>query len=157
MTWTVELRQAWRLALRMMRLRWVSSASVAASVALATCFAMHIMLDEARLSRQLHQLFGLDEEELAVEPVQPPAGEPELDAELSAALRALDPATDDATYWLRFRAWVVESAAPELARRRLAAGVTRPSAANTRCSASMAVMSGSKPDSRAAFSSAATA
>lgn len=54
----------------------------------------------------------------------PPADEPELDAELSAALRALDPATDDATYWLRFRAWVVESAAPELARRRLAAGVT---------------------------------
>lgn len=54
----------------------------------------------------------------------PPAGEPELDAELSAALRALDPATDDATYWLRFRAWVVESAAPELARRRLAVEVT---------------------------------
>ena len=46
------------------------------------------------------------------------------DPEIAEWLRALDPATEDPSYWLRFRSWVVESAAPELARRRLLADVT---------------------------------
>ena len=46
------------------------------------------------------------------------------DMELASALQFVDPATDDANYWLRFRAWVVKSAAGELARRRLMAELT---------------------------------
>ena len=46
------------------------------------------------------------------------------DPEVGAWLRALDPGADDPTYWFRFRSWVVESAGPELARRRLIADVT---------------------------------
>lgn len=45
-------------------------------------------------------------------------------AEPLVALRALDPATDDPNYWLRFQTWVVDAAGPELARRRLMARVT---------------------------------
>lgn len=52
------------------------------------------------------------------------ATEPGPDAALSEALRALDPQTLDANYWLRFRDWVLSSAAPELARRRLVADIT---------------------------------
>ena len=40
--------------------------------------------------------------------------------QLAEWLRVLDPATEDPNYWLRFRSWVVESAGPELARRRVA-------------------------------------
>ena len=39
------------------------------------------------------------------------------DMELAELLRAVDPASYDANYWMRFRSWVVERAAPELARR----------------------------------------
>lgn len=46
------------------------------------------------------------------------------DPEIAAWLRALDPATEDPNYWLRFRSWVMESAGPELARRRILANVT---------------------------------
>jgi hypothetical protein len=46
------------------------------------------------------------------------------DMELASALRFVDPATDDAHYWLRFRAWVMKRAAGELARRRLMAELT---------------------------------
>lgn len=46
------------------------------------------------------------------------------DIELASALQFVDPATDDPNYWLRFRAWVMESAASELARRRLMADLT---------------------------------
>jgi len=46
------------------------------------------------------------------------------DIELASALQFVDPATDDANYWLRFRAWVMKSAASELARRRLMAELT---------------------------------
>lgn len=46
------------------------------------------------------------------------------DPELAAWLRSLDPGTEDPNYWLRFRSWVMETAAPELARRRLVADVT---------------------------------
>jgi hypothetical protein len=46
------------------------------------------------------------------------------DPEIAAWLRTLDPAGEDVGYWLRFRDWVVESAAPELARRRMLAQVT---------------------------------
>lgn len=53
------------------------------------------------------------------------ADEPGVDPELQAALRgAVDPASDDPNYWFRFRAWVVESAGPELARRRIIRDVT---------------------------------
>jgi len=47
------------------------------------------------------------------------------DMELATALRGLvDPATGDANYWLRFRAWVLKNAARELARRRHVADLT---------------------------------
>ena len=46
------------------------------------------------------------------------------DMELAGALEALDPARGDPNYWLRFRGWVVASAAGELARRRLMARIT---------------------------------
>jgi hypothetical protein len=50
-----------------------------------------------------------------------PAASDELgpDLELASALqRLVDPTTRDANYWLRFRAWILKRAAPELARRR---------------------------------------
>lgn len=50
--------------------------------------------------------------------------DPGLDPEVSAWLRVLDPATEEPNYWFRFRSWVVESAGPELARRRLLADVS---------------------------------
>jgi len=53
-----------------------------------------------------------------------PAEEPEIDAHVVEALRALDPCSADEGYWSRFRAAVLRRAAPELARRRLAARVT---------------------------------
>lgn len=46
------------------------------------------------------------------------------DPEIAALLRTLDPESVDPNYWLRFRSWVVETAAPELARRRLISDVT---------------------------------
>jgi len=46
------------------------------------------------------------------------------DMELAGLLSALDPAQQDPNYWFRFRSWVVESAGPELARRRLMAELT---------------------------------
>lgn len=46
------------------------------------------------------------------------------DVQLARALELLDPASGDATYWLRFRSWVVQSAGPELARRRLMGQLT---------------------------------
>ena len=41
------------------------------------------------------------------------------DVELADALDLLDPERRDPNYWLRFRAWVLNNAAAELARRRL--------------------------------------
>ena len=46
------------------------------------------------------------------------------DVALAAALEAIDPESTDPNYWLRFRAWVLRSAAAELARRRLIAELT---------------------------------
>lgn len=46
------------------------------------------------------------------------------DMELAEALASLDPAAHDSNYWLRFRSWVMRSAAPELAHRRLMAQLT---------------------------------
>lgn len=47
------------------------------------------------------------------------------DMEVATALqRLVDPATRDANYWLRFRAWVLRNAASELARRRQIADLT---------------------------------
>ncbi len=46
------------------------------------------------------------------------------DAELSRALRALDPGEADPTYWFRFRDRVLKRAQAELARRRLMAQLT---------------------------------
>ena len=54
------------------------------------------------------------------------AGTDELgrDMVLAETLGALDPATGDPGYWLRFRGWVLTEAAGELARRRLMAELT---------------------------------
>lgn len=46
------------------------------------------------------------------------------DPEVAEWLRTLDPGSEDPNYWLRFRSWVMESAGPELSRRRLLADVT---------------------------------
>lgn len=46
------------------------------------------------------------------------------DMELAGVLKVLDPASADPNYWMRFRTWVLEAAAPELARRRLMSEVT---------------------------------
>lgn len=46
------------------------------------------------------------------------------DREVASILEAVDPAKADPSYWLRFRSWVMEAAAPELARRRLMADLT---------------------------------
>lgn len=46
------------------------------------------------------------------------------DMELASYLRFVDPASSDPNYWLRFQSWVLKSAAPELARRRLMADLT---------------------------------
>ena len=50
--------------------------------------------------------------------------DPGPDFELAEALAFLDPASSDPTYWLRFRAGVMGSAARELAQRRLLAQLT---------------------------------
>ncbi len=41
------------------------------------------------------------------------------DMEVASWLEAVDPASTDPNYWLRFQSWVLKKAAPELARRRL--------------------------------------
>lgn len=46
------------------------------------------------------------------------------DLELARYLEAVDPASVDTHYWLRFQGWVLKNAAPELARRRLMADLT---------------------------------
>ena len=46
------------------------------------------------------------------------------DMVLAEALQALDPASDDPNYWLRFRSWVMTEAASELARRRMVVELT---------------------------------
>ncbi|MBM4184701.1 MAG: hypothetical protein FJ207_10905 [Gemmatimonadetes bacterium] len=46
------------------------------------------------------------------------------DVEIAQALSYMDPANDDPNYWLRFRGWVLNGAARELARRRMAARLT---------------------------------
>lgn len=46
------------------------------------------------------------------------------DREVASILEAVDPAKADPNYWLRFQSWVMEAAAPELARRRLMADLT---------------------------------
>ena len=46
------------------------------------------------------------------------------DPVLTEALAALDPASDDPNYWLRFRTWVMTEAATELVRRRMMVEVT---------------------------------
>jgi hypothetical protein len=46
------------------------------------------------------------------------------DRELAEALYLIDPASQDPTYWLRFRTWVTNGAALELARRRMVAQLT---------------------------------
>ncbi len=46
------------------------------------------------------------------------------DPELSSVFEVLDPALGDPSYWTRFRARLLRSAAPELARRRLTADVS---------------------------------
>lgn len=48
------------------------------------------------------------------------------DMELASAMELLDPGHTDPSYWMRFRAGVLRRAAPELARRRLAAEVSLP-------------------------------
>jgi hypothetical protein len=47
-----------------------------------------------------------------------------VDSEFRAALAVLDPVSRDPNYWLRFRWWVMSSAAAELARRRRAGQLT---------------------------------
>jgi len=46
------------------------------------------------------------------------------DMVLAEALQALDPASDDPAYWLRFRSWVMSEAASELTRRRMVVKLT---------------------------------
>jgi len=46
------------------------------------------------------------------------------DRELAEALHHIDPASQDPRYWLKFRAWVMNGAALELARRRMIAQMT---------------------------------
>ena len=43
---------------------------------------------------------------------------------LAEVLQTLDPGSDDPTYWLRFRSWVMTEAASELTRRRLVVKLT---------------------------------
>lgn len=52
------------------------------------------------------------------------ADEEGRDMELARLLGAVDPASADTNYWLRFQSWVLKAAAPELARRRLMADLT---------------------------------
>lgn len=52
------------------------------------------------------------------------AYDPVRDVELAEALAEIDPGTREPNYWLRFRVWVMSSAARELARRRLMAQLT---------------------------------
>ena len=53
-----------------------------------------------------------------------PGDEEGRDMELASILVVVDPAKADPNYWLRFQSWVMEAAAPELARRRLMADLT---------------------------------
>jgi hypothetical protein len=53
-----------------------------------------------------------------------PSNEMGPDMALAQALEALNPASLDPNYWLRFKGWVVTEAGPELARRRLMAELT---------------------------------
>ena len=46
------------------------------------------------------------------------------DVELAEVLGLLDPASQDSSYWRRFRSWVMGGAARELARRRLLTQLT---------------------------------
>jgi len=46
------------------------------------------------------------------------------DMQIASWLEAVDPASADPNYWLRFQSWVLKNAAPELARRRLMAQLT---------------------------------
>lgn len=46
------------------------------------------------------------------------------DVQLAQALALIDPASRDPNYWLRFRSWVLQGAARELARRRMMARMT---------------------------------
>jgi hypothetical protein len=46
------------------------------------------------------------------------------DVEISQALSAIDPASQDPNYWPRFRTWVMTGAGRELARRRMVARMT---------------------------------
>lgn len=48
----------------------------------------------------------------------------QMDARTRELLSTLDPEGSDPGYWRRFHRWVVNTAGPELARRRLAANVT---------------------------------
>jgi hypothetical protein len=48
----------------------------------------------------------------------------EIDAHVQALLGALDPARTDPGYWSRMHLWVMNSAGPELARRRRVAAAT---------------------------------
>ena len=51
-------------------------------------------------------------------------GELGRDMMLAEALQALDPASHDPNYWLRFRSWVMTEAGSELARRRMVVELT---------------------------------
>ena len=53
-----------------------------------------------------------------------PENEEYRDRILAEALEVLDPARRDANYWFRFRGWVMNGAAGELARRRLVVELT---------------------------------
>lgn len=46
------------------------------------------------------------------------------DMEVASWLEVVDPASTDPNYWLRFQAWVLKNAAPELARRRMMTELT---------------------------------
>ena len=55
---------------------------------------------------------------------QKPTDELGRDMQIASWLEAVDPASADPNYWLRFQSWVLKNAAPELARRRLMAQLT---------------------------------
>jgi hypothetical protein len=59
------------------------------------------------------------------------AREFDQDEVLTQALGLLDPAQEDPKYWVRFRSWVLISAAAELARRRLIHELTVPDVMNS--------------------------
>jgi hypothetical protein len=53
-----------------------------------------------------------------------PDDEEARDLKIAPALESLDPASWDATFWMRFQSRVMQGAGPELARRRLMADLT---------------------------------